>query len=91
MNRLTYLFLFLASFGFTQTPITDANFQIAINTCLSTNPVDGLCYDSEYGAMPDWDVSQVTVSEGVLNILKKIFGIFSGCFSNTLRNILSKN
>ena len=60
MNRLTYLFLFLASFGFTQTPITDANFQIAINTCLSTNPVDGLCYDSEYGAMPDWDVSQVT-------------------------------
>jgi len=42
------------------TPITDANFQTAINTCLSTNPVDGLCSDSEYGAMPDWDVSQVT-------------------------------
>ena len=42
------------------TPITDANFQTAINTCLATNPEDGLCSDSEYGAMPTWDVSQVT-------------------------------
>jgi surface protein len=60
MNRLTYLFLFLASVGFAQTPITDANFNEAITICLSTNPVDGLCYDSEFGAMPDWDVSAVT-------------------------------
>ena len=43
-----------------KTPITDANFQDAINTCLSTNPEDGLCTNSEYGAMPDWDVSNVT-------------------------------
>ena len=43
-----------------KTLITDANFQEAINTCLTTNPVDGLCSDSEYGAMSDWDVSQVT-------------------------------
>ena len=42
------------------TPITDDNFYTAINTCLSTNPEDGLCSDSEYGLMPDWDVSQVT-------------------------------
>lgn len=42
------------------TSITQANFQTAINTCLITNPVDGLCSDSEYGAMKDWDVSQVT-------------------------------
>jgi surface protein len=42
------------------TPITDANFQTAINTCLTTNPVDGMCSNSRYGAMPDWDVSQVT-------------------------------
>ena len=42
------------------TPITDANFQYAINTCLATNPVDGMCSNSEYGAMPTWDVSQVT-------------------------------
>ena len=44
----------------TKTPITDTNFQDAINTCLTTNPVDGLCSNSEYGAMPDWDVSQIT-------------------------------
>ena len=42
------------------TPITDINFRIAVNNCLYTNPVDGLCSDSEYGAMPEWDVSQVT-------------------------------
>ena len=60
MRHLPYLFLFFASVGYTQTPITDANFNEAITICLSTNPVDGLCYDSEFGAMPDWDVSQVT-------------------------------
>ena len=42
------------------TPITNSDFQTAINTCLSTNPEDGLCTNSEYGAMPDWDVSSVT-------------------------------
>jgi uncharacterized protein (TIGR02145 family) len=52
--------LLIFAFGFGQTPITDANFNQAIETCLSTNPIDGMCSDSEYGAMPDWDVSQVT-------------------------------
>ena len=52
--------LLIFSFSFGQTPITDANFSQAIQTCLSTNPIDGMCSDSEYGAMPDWDVSQVT-------------------------------
>jgi surface protein len=42
------------------TQLTNANFQTAINTCLSTNPVDGMCSASEYGAMPNWDVSSVT-------------------------------
>jgi len=45
---------------YAQTPITDANFDMAINTCLTTNSIDGLCANSEYGAMPDWDVSAVT-------------------------------
>ena len=52
--------LLIFAFGFAQTPITDANFAQAIETCLSTHPVTGMCSDSEYGAMPDWDVSQVT-------------------------------
>jgi len=54
------LILLFPFFAYAQTPITDSNFQVAINTCLSTNPDDGMCSDSEYGAMPDWDVSQVT-------------------------------
>ena len=48
-----------------QTPITNSNIQDAIDTCLSTNPVDGMCSDSEYGAMPDWDVSNVTNMYGL--------------------------
>merc|ERR1719331_3045982 len=42
------------------TTINDSNFHSAIETCLETNPVDGLCSLSEYGSMPDWDVSMVT-------------------------------
>tara|TARA_Y100000991_G_scaffold188864_1_gene154485 strand:- start:510 stop:1349 length:840 start_codon:yes stop_codon:yes gene_type:complete len=52
--------LLIFAFGLGQTPITDANFNQAIETCLSTNPIDGMCSDSEYGAMPYWDVSNVT-------------------------------
>ena len=61
MLKLQFVLLLATSFCFSQnTPITDANFQTAINTCLTTNPEDGMCSDSEYGAMPDWDVSNVT-------------------------------
>jgi surface protein len=42
------------------TAIDDNNFQQAINTCLTIDPADGMCSTSEYGAMPDWDVSNVT-------------------------------
>jgi surface protein len=42
------------------TYISDSNFDTAIETCLGTNPVDGLCSSSEYGSMPDWDVRFVT-------------------------------
>ena len=40
--------------------ITDDNFLHAIQSCLNTNPSDGLCAYSEYGQMPNWDVSRVT-------------------------------
>ena len=40
--------------------LTNANFLSAVDECLSTNPEDGLCTNSEYGEMPDWDVSNVT-------------------------------
>ncbi len=60
MNKKILFLIMLNSFWINaQTPLTDSNFQDAINTCLSTNPVDGMCSDSEYGAMPDWDVSNV--------------------------------
>ena len=57
---LLLLAITLSTISYSQTAITDDNFQDAINTCLSTNPVDGMCTDSEYGAMPTWDVSNVT-------------------------------
>lgn len=61
MYKLQFVLLLATSFCFSQnTPITNANFQDAINTCLTTNPINGICTSSEYGAMPSWDVSQVT-------------------------------
>ena len=64
MKKITLLFvMILSTVSYSQTPITDANFRSAIETCLTTNPVDGMCSDSEYGAIPDWDVSNVTNME----------------------------
>ena len=60
MKKITFLLVFISIFGYAQTQLTDANIKTAINTCLSTNPVDGMCSDNEYGAMPGWDVSNVT-------------------------------
>ena len=57
---LLLLAITFSTASYSQTAITDANFYDAINECFSTNPVDGLCTNSEYGAMSDWDVSSVT-------------------------------
>ena len=69
MNRKGLLVLVFTVIGtlettFAVTQITDSNFHSAIETCLGTNPVDGLCSSSEYGSMPDWDVSLVTDMSG---------------------------
>ena len=55
---------FFSDILYSQTPITNANFHQAVFTCLSTNPVDGMCTSSQYDAMPDWDVSNVTEMNG---------------------------
>ena len=69
MKKITLLFtMILSTVSYSQTPITDANFQDAINTCLTANPEDGLCTNSKYGAMPTWDVSQVTDMSNALEI-----------------------
>ena len=60
MKQITLIICFIAIVGYSQTPITDDNFEEAIEICLKTNPTDGLCSNSEYGAMPNWDVSNVT-------------------------------
>ena len=43
-------------------PLSDSVFTTQIDICLQASPVHGLCSDSapKYGAMPDWDVSEVT-------------------------------
>jgi len=56
------------------TQITDSNFHSAIATCLGTNPVDGLCSSSEYGSMPNWDVSLVTDMSGYDGTSSQGFG-----------------
>ena len=60
-RKLLILFLLtITYFTNSQTPITDSNIQRAVNICLSTHPVTGLCTDSEYGSITEWDVSNVT-------------------------------
>ena len=59
-HTLTLLLLLLSTIAYSQTPITDDNFRSAISDCLSFDPVNGNCVESEYGPMSEWDVSNVT-------------------------------
>ena len=70
MKKLFLLLLIAPVLGFGQTTIHNENFVHAVQTCLYTNPIDGLCNESEYGAMPDWDVTQVTVMSNIFNSLQ---------------------
>ena len=63
-HTLTLLVLLLSTIAYSQTPITDDNFKSAISDCLSFDPFNGNCVESEYGPMFDWDVSNVTNMEG---------------------------
>ena len=73
---LSALLIFASVDG--QTPITDANRFAALQTCLSTHPVTGMCSESEYGAMPDWDMSNVTN----LNLFFRYYDDFNADISN---------
>jgi len=59
-TTILVLITMLSIASYSQTQITDANFDTAIADCLATHPEDGLCTASEYGSMPDWNVSNVT-------------------------------
>ena len=60
MTKKILLILAILFSTLSYSQLTDANFQQAVDECLATNPVDGLCTNSVYGAMPTWDVNQVT-------------------------------
>ncbi|MFT4534713.1 MAG: hypothetical protein ACJA1A_002000 [Saprospiraceae bacterium] len=50
MNKfILILAVLVTTHIYSQTPITNANFQDAIDICLETNPVDGMSINSEYG------------------------------------------
>ena len=56
MKKITFLIVFISIFGYSQTPITDANIQTAVDLWVS----DASAATTAYGAISDWDVSQVT-------------------------------
>jgi len=60
---ITVIILSSSLFIDAQTTIDDANFQEAINTCLSTYPADGMCVSSKYRPVNSWEVSQVTTKK----------------------------
>ncbi|MDB9723646.1 BspA family leucine-rich repeat surface protein [Polaribacter sp.] len=89
MKKITFYLVFISIFGYAQTAITHANFQQAINTCLSTNPADGMCSDSEYGAIPDWDVSSVTTMRDAFNNRSSFNGDISNWNVSSVTNMFA--
>ena len=89
MKNILIFLLFISSVGYSQTQITNANFKSAINTCLSTHPVTGLCIDSEYGPMPDWDVSNVTDMTLAFNSKVTFNGDIGGWDVSNVTNMVS--
>ena len=79
LRRIVLLFLFVVTVNkaLAITTITDKNFATAVEICLGTNPVDGLCSSSEYGSMIDWDTSLVTDMKGVVDFSGELIN-FSG-------------
>ena len=43
-----------------QTAISNTNIRTAVAACLAVDPVGGICPNTTYGSMPDWDTSAVT-------------------------------
>ena len=61
MQKLLLLIALIGStISYSQTAITNENLEDAIADCLSTNSVNGLCTNSEYGEMPGWIMTNVT-------------------------------
>ena len=56
MKKITFLLVFISIFGYSQTAITDANIQTAVDLWVS----DPSAATDTYGDISDWDVSQVT-------------------------------
>ena len=56
MKKITFLLVFISIFGYSQTPITDANVKTAVDLWVS----DSAAATTTYGAISDWDVSNVT-------------------------------
>ena len=48
MTKKILLILAILFSTLSYSQLTDANFQQAVDECLATNPVDGLCNSSEY-------------------------------------------
>ena len=61
-KTLLILAITLSTVSYSQ--LSDDNWHHAVNECLATNPIDGLCTNSPHGIMPDWDVSNVDDMSG---------------------------
>ena len=63
MKKITFLLVFISIFGYSQTPITDANVKTAVDLWVS----DSAAATTTYGNISTWDVSQVTNMSELFN------------------------
>ena len=65
--------------GYGDTSSRPNGLYAAVHSCLSMAPIDGLCYKSPHGPMPEWNVSLVTN-------MAKLFSVDFNCKAEGMSN-----
>ena len=65
--------------GYGDTSSIPNGLYAAVHSCLSMAPIDGLCYKSPHGPMPEWNVSLVTN-------MAKLFSVDFNCKAEGMSN-----
>ena len=63
------------------------DFKVAVNDCLSDDPVYGICSDSIFGPISDWNTSLVTSMDSAFNEKTQFNGNITGWDTSSVRDM----